>query len=117
MHIDYLPTESIYRFLVFFSPLDMRWFGGVPLISLGKKTVKQPVYVSFPKAKTISYPASFSPFSLPVNHFLKRRLWICSCIHVFLVIICFSQVVDVAKAIINAVKDPDAKGKTYALVG
>lgn len=34
-----------------------------------------------------------------------------------LVIICFSQVVDVAKAIINAVKDPDAKGKTYALAG
>ncbi|XP_010573635.1 PREDICTED: NADH dehydrogenase [ubiquinone] 1 alpha subcomplex subunit 9, mitochondrial isoform X2 [Haliaeetus leucocephalus] len=49
---------------------NMRWFGGVPLISLGKKTVKQPVYV-----------------------------------------------VDVAKAIINAIKDPDAKGKTYALAG
>lgn len=30
---------------------------------------------------------------------------------------CFSQVVDVAKAIINAIKDPDAKGKTYALAG
>lgn len=29
----------------------------------------------------------------------------------------FSQVVDVAKAIINAIKDPDAKGKTYALAG
>lgn len=28
-----------------------------------------------------------------------------------------SQVVDVAKAIINAVRDPDANGKTYALVG
>uniref|UniRef100_A0A8C9GA06 NADH dehydrogenase [ubiquinone] 1 alpha subcomplex subunit 9, mitochondrial n=1 Tax=Pavo cristatus TaxID=9049 RepID=A0A8C9GA06_PAVCR len=71
MYIDYLPTESIYSFhKLFFSPLDMRWFGGVPLISLGKKTVKQPVYV-----------------------------------------------VDVAKAIINAVKDPDAKGKTYALAG
>lgn len=27
------------------------------------------------------------------------------------------QVVDVAKAIINAVRDPDANGKTYALVG
>lgn len=27
------------------------------------------------------------------------------------------QVVDVAKAIINAIKDPDANGKTYALVG
>lgn len=30
---------------------------------------------------------------------------------------CSSQVVDVAKAIINAIKDPDANGKTYALVG
>ncbi|KAM9246374.1 NADH dehydrogenase [ubiquinone] 1 alpha subcomplex subunit 9, mitochondrial isoform 2-T2 [Leptosomus discolor] len=49
---------------------NMRWFCGVPLISLGKKTVKQPVYV-----------------------------------------------VDVAKAVINAIKDPDAKGKTYALAG
>ncbi|NWI92683.1 NDUA9 dehydrogenase, partial [Pitta sordida] len=49
---------------------NMRWFGGVPLIALGKKTVKQPVYV-----------------------------------------------VDVAKAIINAIKNPDAKGKTYALTG
>ncbi|XP_051626700.1 NADH dehydrogenase [ubiquinone] 1 alpha subcomplex subunit 9, mitochondrial [Manacus candei] len=49
---------------------NMRWFGGVPLIALGKKTVKQPVYV-----------------------------------------------VDVAKAIINAIKNPDAKGKTYALAG
>lgn len=28
-----------------------------------------------------------------------------------------SQVVDVAKAIINAVRDPDANGKTYALAG
>lgn len=27
------------------------------------------------------------------------------------------QVVDVAKAIISAVRDPDANGKTYALVG
>jgi len=26
-------------------------------------------------------------------------------------------VVDVAKAIVNAIKDPDAKGKTYALAG
>ncbi|XP_075066313.1 NADH dehydrogenase [ubiquinone] 1 alpha subcomplex subunit 9, mitochondrial [Mixophyes fleayi] len=25
---------------------NMRWFGGVPLISLGQKTVKQPIYVS-----------------------------------------------------------------------
>lgn len=30
---------------------------------------------------------------------------------------CFLQVVDVAKAIVNAIKDPDANGKTYALVG
>uniref|UniRef100_A0A668AG75 NADH dehydrogenase [ubiquinone] 1 alpha subcomplex subunit 9, mitochondrial n=1 Tax=Myripristis murdjan TaxID=586833 RepID=A0A668AG75_9TELE len=50
---------------------NMRWFGNaIPLLSLGKKTVKQPVHV-----------------------------------------------VDVAKAIINAIKDPDANGKTYALVG
>ncbi|XP_010784582.1 NADH dehydrogenase [ubiquinone] 1 alpha subcomplex subunit 9, mitochondrial-like [Notothenia coriiceps] len=50
---------------------DMRWFGNaIPLISRGKKTVKQPVYV-----------------------------------------------VDVAKAIVNAIRDPDANGKTYALVG
>ncbi|KAA0724475.1 NADH dehydrogenase [ubiquinone] 1 alpha subcomplex subunit 9, mitochondrial [Triplophysa tibetana] len=42
----------------------------VPMISMGKKTVKQPVHV-----------------------------------------------VDVAKAILNAIKDPDANGKTYALVG
>ncbi|KAM8974347.1 NADH dehydrogenase [ubiquinone] 1 alpha subcomplex subunit 9, mitochondrial [Pelodytes ibericus] len=49
---------------------NMRWFGGVPLIAFGKKTVKQPVYV-----------------------------------------------VDVAKAILNAVKDSDAQGKTYVLVG
>lgn len=40
-------TEIIPRFSLFFLS-DMRWFGGVPLISLGKKTVKQPVYVSFP---------------------------------------------------------------------
>ncbi|CAJ1057220.1 NADH dehydrogenase 1 alpha subcomplex subunit 9%2C mitochondrial [Notolabrus celidotus] [Xyrichtys novacula] len=50
---------------------NMRWFGNaIPLMAMGKKTVKQPVYV-----------------------------------------------VDVAKAIINAVRDPDANGKTYALVG
>lgn len=29
----------------------------------------------------------------------------------------FSQVADVAKAILNAVRDPDSNGKTYALVG
>ncbi|XP_055251233.1 NADH dehydrogenase [ubiquinone] 1 alpha subcomplex subunit 9, mitochondrial isoform X1 [Moschus berezovskii] len=56
------------RFLNYFA--NIRWFGGVPLISLGKKTVKQPVYI-----------------------------------------------VDVTKGIINAIKDPDARGKTYAFVG
>ncbi|XP_061438590.1 NADH dehydrogenase [ubiquinone] 1 alpha subcomplex subunit 9, mitochondrial isoform X2 [Rhineura floridana] len=49
---------------------NMRWFVGMPLIALGKKTVKQPIYV-----------------------------------------------VDVAKAIISAIKDPDSKGKTYTLTG
>lgn len=49
---------------------NMRWFGGVPLISFGKKSVKQPIYV-----------------------------------------------VDVAKAILSVIKDPDSQGKTYALVG
>ncbi|XP_068134235.1 NADH dehydrogenase [ubiquinone] 1 alpha subcomplex subunit 9, mitochondrial [Hyperolius riggenbachi] len=49
---------------------NMRWFGGVPLISMGKKTVKQPVYV-----------------------------------------------VDVARALINIINDPDSAGKTYALAG
>ncbi|XP_058501613.1 NADH dehydrogenase [ubiquinone] 1 alpha subcomplex subunit 9, mitochondrial [Solea solea] len=50
---------------------NMRWFGNsVPLLSLGKNTEKQPVYV-----------------------------------------------VDVANAIVNAIKDPDSNGKTYALVG
>ncbi|XP_072810934.1 NADH dehydrogenase [ubiquinone] 1 alpha subcomplex subunit 9, mitochondrial [Vicugna pacos] len=56
------------RFLNYFA--NIRWFGGVPLIALGKKTVKQPVYV-----------------------------------------------VDVAKGIINAIKDPDARGKSFAFVG
>ncbi|XP_036373699.1 NADH dehydrogenase [ubiquinone] 1 alpha subcomplex subunit 9, mitochondrial [Megalops cyprinoides] len=57
------------RFLNHFA--NMRWFGrAVPMIALGKKTVKQPVHV-----------------------------------------------VDVAKAIVNAIKDPDSNGKTYALVG
>ncbi|XP_028665034.1 NADH dehydrogenase [ubiquinone] 1 alpha subcomplex subunit 9, mitochondrial [Erpetoichthys calabaricus] len=50
---------------------NMRWFGrAIPLIAMGKKTVKQPVYV-----------------------------------------------VDVAKAIVNSITDPDSSGKTYALVG
>ncbi|XP_021562081.1 NADH dehydrogenase [ubiquinone] 1 alpha subcomplex subunit 9, mitochondrial [Carlito syrichta] len=49
---------------------NMRQFIGVPLISLGWRTVKQPVYVA-----------------------------------------------DVSKGIVNAVKDPDAKGKTFAFVG
>ncbi|KAL4656712.1 NADH dehydrogenase ubiquinone 1 alpha subcomplex subunit 9, mitochondrial [Arapaima gigas] len=57
------------RFLNHFA--NMRWFGkGAPLIAMGKKTIKQPVYVG-----------------------------------------------DVAKAIVNAVKDPDCNGKTYALTG
>ncbi|XP_015861894.1 NADH dehydrogenase [ubiquinone] 1 alpha subcomplex subunit 9, mitochondrial [Peromyscus maniculatus bairdii] len=56
------------RFLNHFA--NIRWFIGVPLISLGFKTVKQPVYV-----------------------------------------------VDVSKGIVNAVKDPDAKGKTFAFAG
>ncbi|XP_061532333.1 NADH dehydrogenase [ubiquinone] 1 alpha subcomplex subunit 9, mitochondrial [Phycodurus eques] len=66
------PSEMFGREDRFFNYYaNMRWFGNaVPLISLGKKTVKQPVHV-----------------------------------------------VDVAKAIINAVKDPEANGKTYALVG
>ncbi|XP_056668992.1 NADH dehydrogenase [ubiquinone] 1 alpha subcomplex subunit 9, mitochondrial-like [Monodelphis domestica] len=56
------------RLLNYFA--NIRWFGGVPLISLGRNTVKQPVYV-----------------------------------------------VDVSKAIINAIKDPGARGKTYAITG
>uniref|UniRef100_A0A4W3IGC7 NADH dehydrogenase [ubiquinone] 1 alpha subcomplex subunit 9, mitochondrial n=1 Tax=Callorhinchus milii TaxID=7868 RepID=A0A4W3IGC7_CALMI len=57
------------RFLNYFA--NMRWFGAaVPLIGMGKKTVKQPVYV-----------------------------------------------VDVAKAIVSAIKEADANGKSYAIVG
>ncbi|XP_075408304.1 NADH dehydrogenase [ubiquinone] 1 alpha subcomplex subunit 9, mitochondrial [Tenrec ecaudatus] len=56
------------RFLNYFA--NIRWFGGVPLISLGLKTEKQPVYVA-----------------------------------------------DVSKGIINAIKDPDAKGKDFAFTG
>ncbi|XP_076159011.1 NADH dehydrogenase [ubiquinone] 1 alpha subcomplex subunit 9, mitochondrial [Alosa pseudoharengus] len=66
------PSEQFGREDRFFNHFaNMRWFGkAVPLIAMGKKTVKQPVHV-----------------------------------------------VDVAKAIVNAIKDPDANGKTYALVG
>uniref|UniRef100_A0A8C9T0A4 NADH dehydrogenase [ubiquinone] 1 alpha subcomplex subunit 9, mitochondrial n=1 Tax=Scleropages formosus TaxID=113540 RepID=A0A8C9T0A4_SCLFO len=66
------PSEMFGREDRFFNHFaNMRWFGkAVPLIALGKKTVKQPVYV-----------------------------------------------VDVAKAIVNAIKDPDSNGKTYALAG
>lgn len=66
------PSEMFGREDKFFNHFaNMRWFGkAVPLISMGKDTVKQPVHV-----------------------------------------------VDVAKAIINAIKDPDADGRTYALVG
>lgn len=44
----------------------------------------------------------------------------CGCVSGFTKLNCgpfTAQVVDVAKAIINAIKDPDANGKTYALVG
>uniref|UniRef100_A0A3Q2FII6 NADH dehydrogenase [ubiquinone] 1 alpha subcomplex subunit 9, mitochondrial n=1 Tax=Cyprinodon variegatus TaxID=28743 RepID=A0A3Q2FII6_CYPVA len=66
------PSEMFGREDRFFNYYaNMRWFGNaIPLLALGKKTVKQPVYV-----------------------------------------------VDVAKAIVNAIRDPDANGKTYALVG
>lgn len=65
------PSEMFGREDRFFNHFaNMRWFGGEPLISFGKKTAKQPIYV-----------------------------------------------VDVAKAIISAIIDPDSKGKTYALVG
>uniref|UniRef100_G3TPH9 NADH dehydrogenase [ubiquinone] 1 alpha subcomplex subunit 9, mitochondrial n=2 Tax=Elephantidae TaxID=9780 RepID=G3TPH9_LOXAF len=47
-----------------------RWFGGMPLVFLGLRAEKQPVYV-----------------------------------------------VDVAKGIVNAIKDPDACGKTFAFTG
>ncbi|GCC24507.1 hypothetical protein chiPu_0002908 [Chiloscyllium punctatum] len=57
------------KFLNYFA--NMRWFGrATPLISMGMKTVKQPVYV-----------------------------------------------VDVAKAIVSAIKDPDSSGKSYIIVG
>ncbi|NP_001082699.1 NADH:ubiquinone oxidoreductase subunit A9 L homeolog [Xenopus laevis] len=65
------PSEMYGREDRFFNHYaNMRWFGGVPLIAFGKKTVKQPVYV-----------------------------------------------VDVAKAILNAIHDPESNGKTYALAG
>ncbi|MEE6477300.1 hypothetical protein FKM82_011460 [Ascaphus truei] len=65
------PSEMYGREDRFFNHFaNMRWFGGVPLISWGNKTVKQPVYV-----------------------------------------------VDVARAILSAIKDPNAHGKTYTLVG
>ncbi|XP_028584617.2 NADH dehydrogenase [ubiquinone] 1 alpha subcomplex subunit 9, mitochondrial [Podarcis muralis] len=65
------PSEMYGREDRFFNHYaNMRWFWGVPMIAMGKKTVKQPIYV-----------------------------------------------VDVAKAIISAIKDPDSKGKTYALTG
>ncbi|KAI1888538.1 hypothetical protein AGOR_G00186200 [Albula goreensis] len=66
------PAEMYGREDRFFNHfLNMRWFGkAVPMIALGKKTVKQPVHV-----------------------------------------------VDVAKAIVQAVKDPESNGKTYALAG
>ncbi|XP_049738207.1 NADH dehydrogenase [ubiquinone] 1 alpha subcomplex subunit 9, mitochondrial [Elephas maximus indicus] len=56
------------RFLNYFA--GGRWFGGMPLVFLGLRAEKQPVYV-----------------------------------------------VDVAKGIVNAIKDPDACGKTFAFTG
>jgi len=35
----------------------------------------------------------------------------------YFTLVYFLKVVDVAKAIVNAIKDLDANGKTYALVG
>ncbi|XP_061891908.1 NADH dehydrogenase [ubiquinone] 1 alpha subcomplex subunit 9, mitochondrial [Entelurus aequoreus] len=66
------PSEMFGREDRFFNYYaNMRWFGNaIPLMDLGKKTVKQPIHV-----------------------------------------------VDVAKAIISAVRDPEANGKTYALAG
>lgn len=65
------PSEMFGREDRFFNHFaNMRWFIGIPLIALGKRTVKQPIYV-----------------------------------------------VDVAKAIVSAIKDPDSKGKTYSLAG
>uniref|UniRef100_A0A4W5JT75 NADH dehydrogenase [ubiquinone] 1 alpha subcomplex subunit 9, mitochondrial n=1 Tax=Hucho hucho TaxID=62062 RepID=A0A4W5JT75_9TELE len=64
------PAEMFGREDRFFNYFTCAGLGMLSLISMGKKTVKQPVHV-----------------------------------------------VDVAKAIINAIKDPDANGKTYALVG
>lgn len=52
-----------------------------------------------------------------VNHLWKKSLCMYSCLLLVTVGLCSSQVVDVAKAIINAIKNPDAKGKTYALAG
>lgn len=51
VNLEYLEIGEAYshlgflRMVLFLLP-DIRWFGGVPLISLGMKTVKQPVYVS-----------------------------------------------------------------------
>lgn len=87
---------------------DMRWFGNaIPLMSLGKKTVKQPVYVSVVKGEKKHTPQ---------NHIAYSKLGTCVVKPAERVPL-LPQVVDVAKAIINAVRDPDANGKTYALVG
>lgn len=60
----------------------------------------------------------FFPFLSPCKSLFEEEI-VNPLMHSYflLVIICFLQVVDVAKAIINAIKDPDAKGKTYALAG
>ena len=82
----------------------MRWFGkAVPLISMGKDTVKQPVHVSvclLLYADTVYCYCHDSDMPQSVTNLTYSP-----------------QVVDVAKAIISAIKDPDANGKTYALVG
>ena len=44
----------------------MRWFGNaIPLISSGKKTVKQPVYVSLLKGYSHSNIFTFYKFEVP----------------------------------------------------
>ena len=44
----------------------MRWFGNaIPLISNGKKTVKQPVYVSLLKGYSHSNIFTFYKFEVP----------------------------------------------------
>lgn len=102
---------------------DMRWFGkAVPLIAMGKQTVKQPVHVSVLEC------GERWRFSIPFDRKKSRdENSLCTVLvmtvrldypsYVAILVPLFLQVVDVARAILNAVKDPDANGKTYALVG